>query len=115
MSRRYSYSTCLSFGTDGEADYCEIDVTVSFSVVWGEPETGPTYACGGTPATGDLVEDIRVESIDGKPVVTGDAITREAILAEFECGRHDDKLLAHAAEVDWADADWSPDLRRGEA
>jgi hypothetical protein len=75
-------------------------VTVSFAVVWGEPETGPTYACGGTPATGDLVEDIHVETIEGHPVVTGDAITREAILVEFECGRHDADLLAEAAEMD---------------
>lgn len=112
MSRRYNYSTCLSFGADGEADYCEIDVTVSFAVVWGEPETGPTYACGGTPATGDLVEDIRVETIDGKPLVTGDAITRAAILAEFECGRHDADLLAEAAAVAAADASYADDLRR---
>lgn len=114
MARRYKYTTCLSFGTDGEADYCEIDATVSFSVIWGDPETGPTHDCGGTPATGDLVEDIRVETIDGKPAATGDVITREAILAEFECGRHDADLLAHAAEVDWADADWSADLRRAQ-
>ena len=112
MSRRYNYSTCLSFGTDGEADYCEIDVTVSFAVVWGEPETGPTYACGGTPATGDLVEDIRVETIDGKPAVTGDAITRAAILAEFETGDHDADLLAEAAAVAAADAAYADDLRR---
>lgn len=112
MARRYSYSTCLSFGTDGEADYCEIDVTVSFAVVWGEPETGPTYASGGTPATGDLVEDVQVVEIDGRPVVVGDAVTKADILAKFATGEFDDDLLAHAGEVDWADADWAADLRR---
>jgi hypothetical protein len=111
MSRRYKYSTCLSFGTDGEADYCEMDVTVSFSVIWGEPETGPTYACGGTPATGDLVEDIRVESIDGDPVATADPLAEAAILAAFETGDHDADLLAEAAAVAAADAAYADDLR----
>lgn len=105
MSRRYFYATCLSFGTDGEADYVEIDTKISYIVHAGRPETPPAYAHGGMPAEGPEIDDIRVEEIDGKALVTGDAITRGAILAEFECGRHDADLLAHAAEVDWADAD----------
>lgn len=104
---RYTYSTCLSFGTDGEPDYCEIDTTISYTVIPGEPETGPTYDCGGTPASDPQIDDIRVEKIDGKPVVTGDAITRDAILSEFECGHHDADLLAEAA----SDRDHAADLR----
>lgn len=105
MARRYKYTTCLSFGTDGEADYCEIDATVSFMVIPGEPETGPSYDCGGTPASDPQIDDIRVERIDGKPALVGDAATRDAILAEFECGRHDADLLAEAADVDADDRD----------
>ena len=97
---RYTYSTCLSFGTDGEADYSEIDTTISYVVRPGRPETPPAYAHGGLPAEDPEIDDIRVEKIDGKPAVTGDAITRDAILAEFECGRHDADLLAAAAETD---------------
>lgn len=40
MSRRYHYTTCLSFGTDGEADYCEIDATISYIVRAGRAEPG---------------------------------------------------------------------------
>lgn len=121
MSRRYRYSTCLSFGTDGEADYCEIDVTVSFAVVWGEPETGPTYACGGTPATDDLVEDIRVESIDGDPP-TNRAL--EAMILDMLDGPTDfytREMLAEAVAVEADEADEADEaeyhalLRRAEA
>lgn len=97
---RYTYSTCLSFGTDGEADYSEVDTTISYVVRPGRPETPPAYDHGGLPAEDPEIDDIRVEKIDGKPAVTGDAITRDAILAEFECGRHDADLLAEAAETD---------------
>jgi hypothetical protein len=108
---RYTYTTCLSFGTDGEADYCEVDATVSFAVVWGRPETPPAYAHGGLPADPDEINDIRVDAIDGRPVVTGDCITRAAILAEFECGNHDADLLATAREEAVADAERAAECR----
>lgn len=113
MSRRYNYSTCLSFGTDGEADCCEMDVTVSFAVVWGEPESGPTYACGGTPATGDLVEDIRVESIDGKPPTNR---VLEAMILDMLDGPTDFytcEMLAEAVAFEADDAEYHALLRRG--
>jgi len=50
MATRYRYSTCLSFGEDGEPGYTEIDVTVSYRVVWGSPEKPPAYSHGGLPA-----------------------------------------------------------------
>lgn len=108
---RYTHTACLSFGTDGEADYCEIDATISFTVIPGGAETGPTYACGGTPAYPAEIDDIRVEMIDGRPVAVGDAITRDAILAEYECGRHDADLLASAADTDAADRDAADEAR----
>lgn len=112
MSRRYKYTTCLSFGTDGEADYCEIDVTVSFAVVWGEPETGPTYACGGTPATGDLVEDIQVESIDGNPPTN--RVLAAMILDQLDgpTDIHTREMLAEAVAVESGEAAYAADLRR---
>lgn len=64
---RYRYSTCLSFGDDGEANYCELDVTVSFTVAWGSP---------------DEVEDIRLELVDGKPLTGCEFI--EPVLSRFE-------------------------------
>ena len=97
---RYTYSTCLSFGTDGEADYCEIDTTISYVVRPGRPETPPAYDHGGLPAEGPEIDDIRVEEIDGHPVSTGDEATEEAILARFDTGDHDADLLAEAAETD---------------
>ena len=67
MARRYTYSTCLNWG--GDVPTCEIDVTVSFTVSPGSPETGrfgpPELYDPGSPAE---VEDIQVESIDGRPV-----------------------------------------------
>lgn len=115
MSRRYSYSTFLSFGTDGEADYCEIDVTVSFAVAWGEPETGPTYACGGTPATDDLVEDIRVESIDGDPPTN--RVLEDMILDMLDgpTDFYTREMLAEAIAVEADAAEYRALLRRGEA
>lgn len=52
MSRRYHFTTCLSFGTDGEADYCEIDATVSYTVAWGTPAD----PWGDDPGSGDEIE-----------------------------------------------------------
>lgn len=85
MATRYRYSTCLSFGTDGEADYCELDVTVSYSVAWGSPGTGRPYYGPvelydeGSP---DEVEDIRLELVDGKPLSGCEFI--EPVLSRFE-------------------------------
>ena len=67
MTKRYTYSTTLSFGTDGEADYAEVDVEVSFTCSPGQPETAPSYAHGGLPAEGPEIDDIRLEKVNGKP------------------------------------------------
>lgn len=44
MPYRHEYSTTLSIGRN------ERDVLVTYTVTPGCPETGPSYACGGTPA-----------------------------------------------------------------
>lgn len=108
---RHTYTTCLSFGTDGEADYCEIDATVSFGVAWGRGETPPAYDHGGLPADPPEIDDIRVEAIDGRPATVGDRLTVEAILAEFEAGFHDADLLAVAFEDALEDAERRYEMR----
>ena len=62
---RYRYDTGVSFG--GDEPTAEFDVTVSYTVTWGRPETPPAYDHGGLPADPDEVDDIRLELIDGKP------------------------------------------------
>jgi hypothetical protein len=64
---RYRYATTLSFGDDGEPGYTELDVEVSYKVLWGRPETPPAYSHGGLPADPDEVDDVRLELVDGKP------------------------------------------------
>lgn len=96
---RYTYATCLSFGADGEADYCELDATISYVVRQGR--SGAVTAYGHVEASEEPeIEDIRVEKIDGHPVSTGDEPTVEAILSRFDTGDHDADLLAEAAKTD---------------
>ncbi|WP_292038634.1 MULTISPECIES: hypothetical protein [unclassified Brevundimonas] len=109
---RYTYSTCVSFGTDGEADYSEIDVTVSYAVLAGRPETPPAYSHGGLPAEDAEIDDIRVEQINGKPVVVGDALKVEAILSKFEDGDLDADLFAAASEEETCRREDAADARR---
>lgn len=109
---RHSYSACVSFGTDGEDDYNEIDVTVSYTVNWGRAETPPAYDHGGLPAEASEVDDIRVEAINGKPPVTGDCLTVEAVICELNSGRHDDDLLSSANEQELARREDVADHRR---
>ena len=65
---RYRYETTLTFGTDGEADFAEVDVTVSYEVAFGSPESGrfgPVEAYD--PGSDDEVHSIRLETVGGKP------------------------------------------------
>lgn len=94
---RYTYTTCLSFGTDGEADFCELDATVSFAFTPGRAETPPAYDHGGLPADPPEIDDIRVEAIDGRPVTVGDCLTIEAILDQFATGDFDDAMMDEVA------------------
>jgi hypothetical protein len=70
VTTRYRYSTTLSFGSDGEPNYSEVDVTVSYTVAWGSPESGAGYMADPyryDPGSPDVVEDIRLELVEGKP------------------------------------------------
>lgn len=120
MSRRYRYTTGLNRG--GDTPTWEGDVTVSYSVTPGEPETGPSYACGGTPATGATVDDIKLETVDGKPrpwgmysgyIADEDNVFEREVVEELEgSDRHIADMLAEAGQTDAADADHAADLRR---
>jgi hypothetical protein len=63
---RHTYTTTLSSGTDGEADYIEMEATFSFTYLPGHPETRPAYDHGGLPAEPPLIEDVELALIDGK-------------------------------------------------
>ena len=96
MAKRYTYSACLMFGTDGAADHCEIDVTVSYEVAWLDD-------CG---LRGEI-EDIRVEQIDSDKAEQANAVAVAEAADVFECGLFDDAMLTHASEEraeDYADA-----------
>jgi hypothetical protein len=93
MTKRYTFTTCLSFGTDGEADFCELDVTVSFVFTPGRAAAPPAYDHGGLPADPPEIDDIRVELIDGRPVTAGEWETIDAILDQFATGDFDDLLI----------------------
>lgn len=112
MASRYTYSTCLSFGEDGEPGYSEIDVTVSYCVAWGRPETPPAYDHGGLPAEPDEIDDIRLELINGKPRPwnlgdgwVSEESQEEMILSRFDGFRYLDDMLQEARdrEAAWAE------------
>lgn len=98
-SRRHSYSTCISFGTDGEADYSEMDVTVSFTVAWGSEPSGmfgppENY----DPGSANEIEDLRVDLIDGKPPTLG-PVYIAMILDEVERVSTEDMLIVAGVEA----------------
>ena len=112
MATRYRYSTCLSFGEDGEPGYTEIDVTVSYRVLWGRGEMPPAYAHGGLPADPDEIDDIRLELINDKPSPwnlgdgwVSEESQEEMILSRFDGVRYLDEMLeeAHQREAAWAE------------
>jgi hypothetical protein len=101
--RYYSYTTNLSWG--GDTPTAEIDdIEVSYTVAWGSPEVGRFGPPEGyDPGSGDMVEDIRIEMIDGKlpnDYVTYEYVAGETfrkILAALEMD-HEETMLEVAAE-----------------
>jgi hypothetical protein len=102
MARRYFYSTCLMFGTDGEADHVELDVTVSFTVARGSPESG---RYGGPPenydpGSPDEVEDVRL--VEGNAGLSAEQ--ELVVLSRLEDDVHTAAMAEIAREADAADA-----------
>lgn len=116
---RYTYTTTLEVGdADGGPEY---EVEVTYTVTPGEPETGPTYACGGTPANGAVVDDIRLEKVDGKPrpwgmydgwIANEDDEFETVIVGMLEDNSsHSEEMLIEAAEVDQDDREHAAEAR----
>jgi hypothetical protein len=103
VTRRYRYETTIPFGCEGGSPVITLDVRVTHTVAWGSPESGrwgpPEDYDPGSP---DIVEDVRVETIAGKPrpwsvlpTLSDDALA-EMIIRHLEA-QHDD-MLHEAAE-----------------
>jgi hypothetical protein len=111
---RYHYTTSVSFGGDEPA--AEFEVTLSYTVAWGSPETGrfgppEDY----DPGSGDLVEDIRVEKIDGKARpwwwIYGTDDERAATIIDHIGDKLDDELIANAVEHGEYERDQAAEMR----
>jgi hypothetical protein len=105
---RYTYETDIDLSDDGDR---ETEVKVSFTVAWGSPESGrfgppENY----DPGSGSVVEDIRVEAIDGRPVNDGDAATVLEIVARLQAD-HTELMLDEAAEERAADRERAEEYR----
>jgi len=108
MSRRFTYTASLSRG--GDTPTWEGEVTVTYSVQPAEPETGPSYACGGTPGSDAGVIDLTLEAVDGKPRPWGmysgyiadedNAFEREVIEELEGSAGHVEAMLNAAAEAE---------------
>lgn len=112
MARRYTYAASLSWG--GDEPTAELEVEVSFSVAWGQPESGrfgrpEDY----DPGAASVVEDIRVEKINDLPTdeylkrgggeyMPGETVRQ--IIDKLEMD-HEQDMLVEAAEDDAARRD----------
>jgi hypothetical protein len=104
MNRRFIYTTDLSWG--GDIPTAELEVEVSYEVAWGSSETGrfgppENYS----PGSDSIIEDIRIEKIEGKPAeeyVVGEYVaghTVASIIEKIELSdRHQEAMLNEASE-----------------
>jgi hypothetical protein len=77
----------------------EVERVVTYCVTPGSPETGPSYACGGTPADPDEVQIVSIKH-NGQPIALSDE--EEEALWEMAIGRAGDDLAdEYASEADW--------------
>lgn len=111
-----TYTHILSMSQGGDTPTWEGEVTVSYEVVWGQPESGrfgppEDY----DPGAGDVVEAVKVTHIDGEPVsgrtygkYEADALEdtiecSDALLSELLQAATEDEIAAHddAMERRW--------------
>ncbi len=89
----------FQFTVDHMVGRREIELVVTYSAIPGHPETGPSYACGGTPAEPDEVEIISIKH-NGQPfTVTGEE--EDALLQQAIDRAGEDLAEDYAAELDW--------------
>jgi hypothetical protein len=94
MSR---YVATLDISLGGDTPTWEGEVTVTYTVVWGRPETPPAYAHGALPADPDEVNDITVIKIDGTPVVARGLMSNaETLESHIECN---DRLIEELLNI----------------
>lgn len=100
MSTRYTYYTTLEYSTGDIPEVDEVDVEVSYTVVWGRPETPPAYDHGGLPADPSEVNDITLISIDG----VGGPFDQEAEAAILQqiAQHHYHQMLEEASQMEAA-------------
>jgi len=108
MPTRYRYATTLSFGSDGEPNYSEVEVEVSFTVAWGSPETGAGYMADPykyDPGSPDEVEDLRLEQVDGRHPNEATDQEAEALILQEIAQNHTEAMLQEARdrEAAWAE------------
>lgn len=118
--RRYKYETNVevSSGDDCGPDF---DIVVSFTVTPGGRETPPSYASGGSPAYPAEIDDIRLETVNGKPRPWGmydgwikdeDGEFEATIVSLLEnSDRHWQAMMIEVAEADEADRDAAEEAR----
>ena len=113
---RYFYSTTLSFG--GDEPTAELELSVSYSVAWGSPESGrygppEDY----DPGAGDVVEDIKILTVGGKPWPVSISYGYQteaqdhAMLADKLLDEHEADMIAAAVEEEAYRADAAADDR----
>lgn len=95
-----TYQATLDLSLSGDTPTWEGEATVTYTVVWGAPETGPTYDCRGQPADPDEVNDIKVTHIDGVSIAESmyGKYEAETLESHIECSdRLIEELLSIAA------------------
>lgn len=112
----YRYACTLSWG--GDEPTAELEIECSYSVAWGSPEGnrfGPPEDYD--PGSGDVVEDIKILTIDGKPwpvdISYGfqtDAQSHEMLVEKLE-SEHEESMILEAIEAEAAREDDAADDR----
>lgn len=100
MARRYDHTLYLNIGSN------EIALDVVYKVTPGCRETGPSYACGGTPASPAEVDILTVEAVIesfprfGVKTVKREPVTGWLLDVITNCPDINADLLSEAGEED---------------
>ncbi len=115
MATPYHYACTLSWG--GDEPTAELEVECSYNVAWGSPESGrfgppEDY----DPGAGDVVEDIKILTVDGKPWphdisygFMSDADSEAMLVERLE--DHEEDMIANAVEEEASRADNAAERR----
>lgn len=110
--RRYTYTTTLNWG--GDTPTAEIEVTVSYTMAWGSPETGryglPEHY---DPGSASEVEDITLDLVEGNPRpwdrgygwLPDDDFALDCVEKIEGSDRHLEDMINEASEVEGANED----------